>query len=550
MASALVEARVEGKYERLCRERHERDLALSLSPEGHPKGFYFDPAAGDRAVQFIERYCRHYEGELAGQLIVLEEWQRDIYRQVFGWMRANGLRRFRVAYIEIPRKNGKSVKGSGTGLYLTLGDREPGAQVYSAATKKDQAKIVHDGATKMVRRSPELRRFLRTFRNNISCEALGSKFEPLGADSSTLDGLNVHGLIEDETHAHTDRHVHDVLVTAMGARRQPLAWIITTAGVYEPESIGWELHERATQVLEGVIEDDSFFAVIFAADEGDDWTAPETWLKANPNLGVSVKWDYLEQECERAKTTPSYLNTFQRYHLNIWTQQVERWIPVESWNKCGRVVDEDALAGELCVAGFDVSTRLDITALSLCFPRGEGVFDFIWRFWCPSETISKRSRDDRVPYDAWVRDGWMTAVPGNSNGDYAFLEAELAALAKKYRVHEVAFDPWNAMGVATRLQENYRMTCVEFGQGYRSMSEPAKEFERLVVAGGLGHLTPKGVNPVMRWMVNNVAVRRDPADNIKPDKANARGRIDGVVAGIMALGRVMVMRQTTRWRPV
>lgn len=550
MASVLAPERVAGKYERLCRERHERDLALSLSPAGHPKGFYFDEQAGNRAVEFIERYCRHYEGELAGQLIVLEEWQRDIYRQVFGWMRADGLRRFRTAYIEIPRKNGKSVKGSGTGLYLTVGDREPGAQVYSAATKKDQAKIVHDGATKMVKRSPELRKFLKTFRNNISCEQLGSKFEPLGADSSTLDGLNVHGLIEDETHAHTDRHVHDVLVTAMGARRQPLAWIITTAGVYEPESIGWELHERACQVLDGVIEDDSFFAVIYAADEGDDWTAPDVWLKANPNLGVSVKWDYIERECERAKTTPSYLNTFQRYHLNIWTQQVERWIPVESWNACGRVVDEDALAGQTCFAGFDVSTRLDITALSLCFPRGDGVFDFFWRFWCPIETISKRSRDDRVPYDAWVRDGWMTPVPGNSNGDYAFLEAELAGLAKKYRVQEVAFDPWNAMGVATRLQDNYRLTCVEFGQGYRSMSEPAKEFERLVIAGQLGHLTPKGAHPVMRWMVNNVAISRDPADNLKPDKANARGRIDGVVAGIMALGRAMVMRQTTRWRPI
>ncbi len=528
--------RTPGKYERLCWERHERDLSLCVDGR-HPKGYWYDEAAGQRVVDFIERFCRHYEGELAGQLIILEDWQRKIYRAVFGWMRADGTRRYRTAYIEIPRKNGKSFKGSATGLYLTVADGEGGAQVYSAATKKDQAKIVHDGATKMVKTSPELKRFLRTFRNNISCERTSSKFEPLGADSSTLDGLNTHGLIEDETHAHTDRHVHDVLVTSMGARRQPLAFIITTAGVYDPESIGWELHERAQQILEGALEDDTFFAFIAAADEGDDFTDPAVWAKANPNLGVSLKRDYMAEQCERAKTTPSYLNTFLRYHLNVWTQQRERWIPIEAWNRCDRVVDPEALHGRRCWAGLDLSAKLDLTALVLCFPVDTG-YDFLYRFWCPEDTILERAKKDRVPYDAWEREGWLVATPGNVV-DYEFPKAALREFAKVYTIEEVAFDPWNATQTATDLQTD-GLTCVEFRQGFASMSEPSKEFEKIVVSQQCAHRTPKGINPVMRWMLSNVAVKRDPADNIKPDKSRAAGRIDGVVGSIMALGRAMV----------
>jgi phage terminase large subunit-like protein len=551
MATTIMPAaRVAGKYERLCWTRHEKDLRACYgdrsndpsvygdpSRSHHPKGLWFDLEAGQRVVDFVERFCRHHEGELAGQLVVLEEWQRQTYRAVFGWMRADQTRRYRTAYIEIPRKNGKSVEGSATGLYLTVADGEGGAQVYSAATKKDQAKIVHDGATKMVKASADLKRFAKTFRNNISCERLGSKFEPLGADSSTLDGLNTHGLIEDETHAHTDRHVHDVIVTSMGARRQPLAFIITTAGVYDPESIGWELHERAVQVLEGALEDDTFFAFIAAADEGDDFTDPAVWAKANPNLGVSLKYDYMAEQCARAKTTPSYLNTFLRYHLNVWTQQRERWIPVESWNACERVVDPKTLKGSRCWAGLDLSAKLDLTALVLCFPV-DGGFDFLYRFFCPQDTIAERSKKDRVPYDAWARDGWLTATPGNVV-DYEFPKAALREFAKEYVIEEVAFDPWNATQTATDLQTD-GLTCVEFRQGFASMSEPSKEFEKIVVAKQCGHLTPTGINPVMRWMLSNVAVKRDPADNIKPDKSRASGRIDGVVGSIMALGRAMV----------
>ncbi len=293
-------------------------------------------------------------------------------------------------------------------------------------------------------------------------------------------------------------------------------------------------------MLDGALEDDTFFAFIAAADDGDDPFLPATWAKANPNLGVSLKRDYMAEQAERAKTTPSYLNTFLRYHLNIWTQQRERWIPVEAWNNCGRIVDPEALKGKRCWAGLDLSTKLDLTALVLCFPVDNG-YDFLYRFFCPEDTIAERAKKDRVPYDAWSRDGWLTSTPGNVV-DYDFPKAALKAYAKDYDIQEVAFDPWNATQTANDLQTD-GLTCVEFRQGFPSMSEPSKEFEKIVVAKQCGHVTPKGIDPVMRWMLSNVAVRRDPADNLKPDKSRASGRIAGVVASIMSLGRAMLAPQ-------
>jgi phage terminase large subunit-like protein len=545
MGSAVLDepiVRIEGKYERLCWERHARDLALAAQPGGHPKGFVFDQAAGERVVVFIERYCKHHKGEWAGRPLLLERWQKRILVIVFGWMRADGTRRYRTAYIEIPRKNGKSELAGGVGLYLLVADDEPGAEVYSTATKKDQAKIVWGAAEAMVKASPALKKQIRAYKNSLSCERLGSKFEPLSAESGTMDGLNTHGNLTDEAHAHKDRHVYDVVATSMGSRRQPLNWVITTAGIYDPETIGWELHERAIMVLDGVIDDDFFFAFIASADPGDDWELPETIAKANPNIGVSVKLDWLLEQRDRAKTTPTFLNTFLRYHLDRWTEQHERWIPIELWNACDRVVREKDLLGASCYAALDLSSKLDITALVLCFPRPEKVFDFLFRFWCPEDTIMRRSKEDRVPYDAWARDGWIIPTPGNVV-DYDFPIAELEGLSKRFSIQETAYDPWNATATATDLMEK-GLTLVEFGQGYKSMSEPTKEFEKIVVAKQAGHMVEREgkavVHPVMRWMVANVAVKRDPADNLKPDKSSAIGRIDGVVAGIMSLGRAIV----------
>lgn len=535
-----------GKYERLAYRRHARDLALAY-PDGipedpretqHPRGYWFDPAAAERVVAFIEGHCRHFEGEWAGQPLVLEWWQRFIFRAVFGWMRADGTRRFRTAYEEVPRKNGKSTSVAAVADYLTFGDRERGAQVYATATKEEQAKIVWSAGRKMVERSPALKRFATLRQKAIVCHRLDSYFKPLGADSDTLDGLNPHGHVCDELHAHKTRGIWDVMATAMGARRQPLTFVITTAGVFKPESIGWIQHEHACKVLEGTLEDDEYFAIIFAADADDDPFSETTWAKANPNYGVSVKPDYMRQQARTAMQQPSFTNSFLRLHLDVWTMQQERWLDVERWNACD--VDcsretmaerETALEGALCYGGLDLSTKIDLTAFALWFPETR---DLLLRFWCPAETVLEKSRKDRVPYDAWVREGWLTATPGNVI-DYDFIKAEVVALAERFGCREIAYDPWNATQIAVQLGDE-GLVMAETRQGFKTLSEPSKEFEKLITAGDVRH----GGHPIMRWMVSNAAKRQDPNENIAPDKASATGRIDGVVATIMAIGRAIV----------
>lgn len=546
--------RVPGKYERLWRERHERDLALCQQPGGHPKGLYFDQAAGDRAVQFIEGYCKHGKGEWAGKPLILATLQREIFSQIFGWMNADGTRRYRVAYVEVPRKFGKSTIAGGVGLYLTIADNEPGAEVYSSATKRDQAAICWKDAASMVRKSPELKRFVKVMRNNISCERMESKFEPLGADSSTLDGLNPHGNIVDELHAHKDRGVWDVLDTAMGARRQPLTLAITTAGVYNQESIGWQTHDYATKVLEGTIEDDAFFAFIAAADEPPpdrpDWYfTEEAQLQANPGLGVSPKRKWLADQAAKARSTPTFYNTYLRLHLNVWTQQVTRWLKLERWNESDPApapgVDVRALAlehekklhGLACFGGLDLSTKLDLTALSLVFDL-DGLLYLVNRFWLPEATVAAYAQRGQKHYEAWAREGWITTTPGDVI-DYDFIRDEVLALSKQFSLQELAFDPWGSTQLANQLTgEGIKM--VECRQGYKTMSEPSKDFEARTIAKKIRHAN----NPVMRFCVSNAVVTTDATGNIKPDKEKASGRIDGVVSTVMAMSRLIVVQPT------
>jgi phage terminase large subunit-like protein len=542
---AQVASRALGKYERLSQERHERDLELAQQPSGHPRKLWFDAAAGDRAVQFVEGYCQHHKGEWAGKPLLLSDWQRSIVRQIFGWKRADGTRRYRIAYVEVPRKNGKSTLAAALGLYLLVGDQEPGAEVYSSATKREQAKIVWDEAFKTVKKSPKLQRFVRAFRNNLHCERLGSKFEPLSADAGTLDGLNPHGNIIDELHAHKDRGVWDVLDTAMGARRQPLTLAITTAGTYDPESIGWQQHDYACKVLEGVVQDDAFYAFIAAADEGDDFFTDAAQQKANPGYGISVKPSYLQEQAVKARAQPSFTNEYFRLHLNVWPQQVTRWLSLEQWGASDPIPDgldpwahararEAQLAGRVCFGGLDLSSKLDLTALVLAFPAEDSdVVDLLCRFWLPEATIERYSRKGQRQYEAWAREGWLSKTPGNVI-DYEFIRAEVNALATKYAVKEIAFDPWGSTQLATQLMGDGHV-MVETRQGYKTLSEPAKDLEARIVDGNVRHAG----NPVLRFCVANAVITKDSAGNIKPDKEKASARIDGVVAAVMALSRVI-----------
>ncbi len=519
---------VVGKWARLAVERHVRDLET-----GEDRGLYFSAKAAHHVIDFFG-FLRHSKGEWAGTPVHLEAWQQFMLGCLFGWLREDGTRRFRTGYLEISRKNGKSTIAAGVGLYLLDADGEGGAEVYSAATKRSQAKITFDEATRMVKSSPFLRRRIKTVRDNLHIEGTASKFEPLGRDADSMDGLNIHGAIVDELHAHKTRDVWDVLDTATGARRQPLIFAITTAG-FDRESVCWELHEYTQKLLDRMFEDDSFFGIIYAVDEEDDWEDQRHWGKANPNLGVSVKLDDLQRKAVKAKEMPASLNSFLRLHLDLWTQAESRWMDAEKWLACGVAVDGEGLRGRTCFAGLDLSSTTDIAGYALVFPPQTEAdrYQVIWRYFIPEDSMRQRSRRDQVPYDAWVRAGYIMATPGNVV-DYGFILAQLDEDAQRYDIQEVAFDRWGAAQIQSQLMDKGGEDwLVQFGQGFASMSPPMKELERIVLDGKLAH----GNNPVGNWMAANLVARQDPAGNIKPDKEKSIEKIDGIVMLLMALDR-------------
>lgn len=520
---------VAGRLVRLACERHLRDLET-----GPARGLRFDTEAADRAIMFFG-FLKHSKGEWAGQPLQLEPWQCFIVGSLFGWLRADGTRRFRTAYEELARKNGKSTIAAGIGLLLAFFDGEGGAEVYAAATKRDQAKIVWGEGSRMVKASPSLRSRITVLTSNMHILSTNSKFEPLGADNDSTDGLNIHGAVVDELHAHKTRSMVDVLETATGARRQPLVYYITTAG-YDRHSVCWEKHDYGIKVLEGIIDDDTYFAFIATIDEGDDWTDPTTWPKANPNLGISVKLDDLVMKCERAKQVPGQQNAFKRLHLDVWTEQAERWLSIEVWNESAGDVDAHELRKQLkggrCFGGLDLSSKLDLSSFSLFFPPTDEHPAAVLSFsWIPEDNMRERVERDRVPYDQWVDAKFIAATEGNVI-DYDYIRSDVGDLAEEFEIVEVGYDPWNATQLAIQLQDD-GMTMVPVRQGFQTLSEPSKELEKLVLEKKWRH----GGNPVLRWAASNVAVKTDPAGNIKPDKSKSTERIDPVSSLVNALER-------------
>lgn len=534
----------------LACKRHLKDLETA-----HDRGLYFDPKSAQHALDFFF-FLKHSKGEFAGQSFKLEPWQQFIIYCVFGWKRAGGLRRFRNAYVFVARKNGKSTFAAGIALYLFFADGEPGAEVYVAATKKDQARIVFKEAERMRKASPALAKRIQNFRDNMSIPNTASKLEPLGADEDTLDGLNVHGAIIDEYHAHKTDKVYEVIDTATGSRRQPLKFTITTAGD-NLEGPCYKQHVYCENVLEGIFVDDSLFCFLAGLDREDvvNWHVEKNWKKANPNLLISVKIDDLRDKAQTAKNLPSKLAGFLTKHLNVWVQGGGvKLIRGQDWQQCvgypldgidPKILRDQVLAklvGRRCVAALDLSSKVDLTAyLKLFFPTDtDPLWIVIPEFFVPSENVAERVSKDRVQYDVWIREGFITATDGNVV-DYDVIKSRIIADSKLYQIEEIAFDPWNATDIANQLGKA-GATMVEFRQGYASMSDPTKNLEVLVKKQKIAHLG----NPVLRWNVNNLVTKEDEAGNIKPDKRRKTEKIDGAVALIMALGRAQFSKGDER----
>jgi phage terminase large subunit-like protein len=492
--------------------------------------FRFDKVAADRACEFFERYLRHVKGEWAGQSFVLSQWQREqIIRPLFGWKRADGTRRYRTLYCEVPRKNAKSTLGAGIALYLLFSDGEMGAEVYSAAGDREQAAIIFDIAKGMVEQEPRLQSRCEIYRRSIVIPKTGSAYHVLSADVPTKHGKNSHGIIFDELHVQPNRNLYDVLKTSMGSRRQPLMAMFTTAG-HDRNSVCWKEHEYALKVIEG-LQDDAYLPIIYAASDKDDWTDRKVWAKVNPGLGTSIKLSYLEDEYKRAEESLAYQNTFRNLYLDQWTEQSTRWIDMDIWDACCEPVDEALLQDRPCYAGLDLASTTDIAAFVKIFPPTDD--DPCWRvlcrFWLPGENIRKRSDRERAPYEVWAKAGLLELTEGDVI-NYDVIRKRINEDGERFNICEIDFDPWNATQLSTQLDSD-GFNVVKFPQDFKTWAAPTEELRKLLVSRQIAH----GGNEVLRWMASNVAVKQDHDGNVKPDKGKSSEKIDGIVALIMAL---------------
>ena len=497
---------------------------------------HYDQAKADRAVAFIQNLC-HTKGKWAGTPFMLLPWQEQIVRDIFGIVKENGKRQFLTAYVEIPKKQGKSELAAAVALYLLYADNEQSAEVYGAACDRNQASIVFDVAKQMVQMSPALMRRskITAAQKRIVNYSNNGYYQVLSAETGTKHGLNVSGLVFDEIHAQPNRQLYDVLTKGSGdAREQPLFFIITTAGTNK-NSICYELHTKALDLLGGRKNDPSFYPVVYGLSIEDDWTDETNWYKANPSLGHTISIDRVREAYQNALDNPAEENVFKQLRLNIWTSATVCWIPEHIYDRGNRPIDKDDLYGRECFGGLDLSSTSDITALSLVFPpRSEDESYIVLPFfWLPEETLELRCRRDHVLYDVWKRQGYINTTEGNVV-HYGFIEKFIEDLGERYNIKEIAFDRWNATQMVQNL-EDMGFTVVPFGQGYKDMSPPSKELYKLLMGGRINH----GGNPVLKWMAQNVVMHQDPAGNIKPDKDKSTEKIDGIVATIMALDRAI-----------
>ncbi len=537
-AEAVVAGEVSAcKWVHLACQRQMNDLAKF---RGKASPFQFNPVLADgkgkdfrpadNLCAFIER-LPHVKGPLASKPISLEPWQVFILSTVFGWVKPDGKRRFRRSYIEVPRGNAKSTLSSAVALYMLAADREGGAEVYSLATTRDQARIVFGDAQTMARKSPGFRsRFgVEVGAHNMHVLASGSKFEALSAEGSTLDGLNIHFGCVDELHAHKTRTVYDVVETGTGKRDNSLLWVITTAGSNR-SGICYEIRTFVNRLLEGLFEDDSQFGIIYGLDDNDDWTSESALIKANPNWNVSVRPEVLLPLQAKAMQMPSAANNFKTKHLNEWVNADTAWMDMRAWDACADPhLSEDDFLGEPCHVGLDLASKVDIAAKAKVFQR-DGKFYVFLNYYLPEAAVDDGRNSQ---YSGWARQGLLTVTPGNVT-DFDQIEAELVADTSRFQVVEVPFDPFQATQLSAHMLAE-GLPMVEMRPTVLNFSEPMKQLEALVLQQRLVH----NGDPILAWMISNVVCHRDAKDNIYPRKEREENKIDGVVALIMALGRIM-----------
>lgn len=497
---------------------------------------YYDEQKADFAVNFIE-CLTHTKGQWAGKPFKLLPWQEEIIRDLFGVMKPNGYRQFNTAYVEIPKKQGKSELAAAIALLLTCGDGEQRAEVYGCAADRQQASIVFEVAADMVRMCPALNKRVKILasQKRIVYYPTNSFYQVLSAEAYSKHGFNISGVIFDELHTQPNRKLYDVMTKGSGdARTQPLYFLITTAG-NDTNTIGYEIHQKAEDILEGRKSDPTFYPVIYGAREDEDWTDPEVWKKANPSLGVTVAMEKVQVACDQAKQNPAEENAFRQLRLNQWVKQAVRWMPMDKWDACAYPVSPDHLKGRVCYGGLDLSSTTDITAFVLVFPPEDEDDKYVVLpyFWIPEENVALRTNRDHIHYEAWVKQGYLLTTEGNVV-HYGYIEEFIDDLGKQYQIHEIAFDRWGAIQMTQNL-EGMGYTVVPFGQGFKDMSPPTKELMKLTLEGKIAH----GGQPVLRWMADNIYIRKDPAGNIKPDKEKSSEKIDGIVATIMALDRAL-----------
>ena len=496
----------------------------------------FDEAKAQRAVEFI-RCLKHTKGRWRGQAFDLLPWQETIIRDVFGTVKEDGFRQYNTAYVEIPKKNGKSELAAGVALYMTCGDNEWGAEVYGCASDRQQASIVFDVAVDMVEQCPALKKRIKPVMSvkRLVYKPTNSFYQVLSAEAYTKHGLNVHAVIFDELHSQPNRELFDVMTKGSGdARTQPLFFLITTAGT-DRHSVCFEQHQKAEDILCGRKADPTFYPVIYGAEDDADWTSEEVWYRANPSLGHTIDIGKVRNACLSARENPAEENIFRQLRLNQWVKQSTRWMQMEKWDACAFPVDEGELLGRECYGGLDLSSSIDITAFVLVFPPRDDTerYVFLPFFWIPEENMVRRVRRDHVPYDVWEKQGFLETTEGDVI-HYGFIESFIEDLGKRFHIKEIAFDRWGAVQMVQNL-EGLGFTVVPFGQGFKDMSPPTKRLMELVLERNVAH----GGHPVLRWMMDNIFVRTDPAGNIKPDKEKSTEKIDGAVAAVMALDRAV-----------